>query len=231
MPKLNPNRFIIEQFYKITIRSLFWNSTGTSQPTTNTAGAVPITVWTNSDNNGVIQINGRQWIVQYRSRSDWNNHYDEFCSDYLVIGRNGKKHNRLLISPDGSYVGTRSELKANYRSEHIFSAKRRVTRRKETLKALFPFSDAARINAYATNLNLHFVPISLDKPWYMHWTTWMKKQQLKLGPEFVVVRQPKGVRTKKFQKLLSYLNKQFQPKAKGEDTLADIDRIFGGRNC
>lgn len=224
MPKLNPNRLMIEQFYKITIRSLFWNSTGTSQPTANNEGPVPIKVWTTSDNNGIIEINNRQWKVLYHPRSDWNNNRDEYCADYWVVGKNGRKHRMILISPDGSYVGTRSELQANYQSEHIFSAKRRITRRKDTLKELFPFSDTARISAYATNLNLRFVPISLDKPWYMHWKTWARKQQLIFGPEFVLVRRPRGMRTKRFMMLLSYLNKPHKPKSKREDTLAQIDR-------
>jgi hypothetical protein len=227
MPRLNPNRVIIEDYYRMPIRELFWNSSGIpGQVTEQVHGPVCLKIWTTPDDNGWIEFGDRRWRVQYHPRSQWNNtKYQEYCADYWVIGRNGKRHNYLLIAPDGSHCATRSELTAHYRSSHVFSPHRILKRRREILDEL------ELTNIDASGLNLHFVP-SLNNPTGVHWKTGERRQQRLLGHDFVLVRRPKGkrpgthMRTARFKKLLAYLNKPHRGKGDGKDRIAEIDRLF-----
>src|SRR6266702_5912229 len=126
MPKLNPDRPIVEQYYRVPVRWLFWNSSGLPDtPTERVIGPARLKICTLPDNNGWIEVGNRRWAVQYHPRSQWNNSADEYCADYWVIGNNGKRHNYLLIAPDG-HCATRSELNAHYHSEHVFSRNRAI---------------------------------------------------------------------------------------------------------
>jgi hypothetical protein len=221
MPKLNPYRPIIESYFRVPIRELFWQSSGIpGQPREHVIGPVSLKIWTLPDDNGVIEIGNRRWAVQYHPRSQWNNNADEFCSDYWVIGSNGKRHSYLLVGEDGS-CATRSELSAHYQSEHIYSRNRVIKKRGQILDAL------KLENVDPANLDLHYVPL-LEKPKGIHWTTWKRQEQMRVGYKFVPVKRPKKMRVKRFEKLLRYLNKNHKPKGKGEQTMAELDRVFGG---
>jgi hypothetical protein len=220
MPKLNPNRPIIEDYYRMPVRELFWNSSGIpGQPTEQVHGPVRLKVWTTPDENGWIEFGNRRWRVQYHPRSQWNNKYDEFCADYWVIGKNGKRHRYLLIAEDGSHCATRSELNAHYDSSHIFSPNRIIKRRRAILDEL----ELTRIDA--ADLDLVYVPMR-EKPKYMRWTRWEQKQAILHGPDVVLVRRPGKMRIKRMMKLLRYLNKPHRGKGDGKDTVAELDRLF-----
>jgi hypothetical protein len=189
------------------------------QPTEQVIGPICLRVWTTADNNGWIEAGNRRWRVQYHPRSRWRNKYDEYCADYWIIGSNGKRHSQILIAPDGSHCTTRSELNAHYQSSHTFSPNRIIKRRRQILDEL----ELTRVDA--ANLDLHFVPL-LEKPKGIHWKTWQQREQIRLGYEFVPVRKPEGMRIKRLQKLIRYLNKHHKPKGTGTDTIAEIDRLF-----
>jgi hypothetical protein len=203
MPKLNPNRRIVEQYYRVPIRELFWNSSGTpDKPTEHVSGPVCLQVWTNSDNNGMIEIRGRRWLVQYHPRSRWRNGYDEYCADYWVIGKNGKRHRYLLIAPDGSECGTVSELGAHYRSSHIYSPNRIRRKRQAILDELGLRNDPG-------NFGLRYVTLSnTKKPTRMRWKTWRRNQEMLYGTDVVLVQRPPTMRPKRLDRLLTYLNRQ-----------------------
>ncbi len=134
MPKLNPNRPIIEQFYRMPIRDLMLGCT--DQPTEQVIGPTRLKTWTTADNNGWIEAGNKRWRVHYYPRSRWNNAWDEYCAIYMITGRNGKRHRYLLISPDGSYIGTQSDLDAHYQSSHTFSPNRVIKKRRQILDEL-----------------------------------------------------------------------------------------------
>src|SRR5438105_4687068 len=148
------SRAIIESYYRAPIRWLFHNSSGLpDKPTEHVIGPARLIVRTLPDNNGIIEIGDRRWAVQYHPRSNWLNAHDEYCADYWVIGRNGKRHRDLLVAPDGSHVGTISELGAHYWSSHIFSPTRVIRRRRKILQELGLTADAG-------NMNLHYLPLT-----------------------------------------------------------------------
>jgi hypothetical protein len=202
MPKLNPSRPIVEQYYRVPVRELFWNSTGTpGKPTEHVVGPVCLRVWTNSGNNGVIEIGSRRWLVQYHPRSRWRNDYDEYCADYWVIGTTGKRHRYLLIAPDGSECGTVSELGAHYQSSHIYSPNRIKSKR----QAIF---DELGLRNGPGDFAIRYIPLSdTDKPKGMWRKTWERQQKaMMVGGGSVLVKKPPEMRLSRFHKLLRYLN-------------------------
>jgi hypothetical protein len=202
MPKLNPNRPIVERYFRVPIRELFWNSSGIiGQTTEHRIGPVCLKIWTLADDNGVIEWanGGRRWPVQYHPRSQWRWNDAEYCADYWVIGSNGKRHRYLLVAPDGSHVATRTELSSHYHCSHIKSTKRRIRRRREILAELL-------LNNPPENLDLKYIELR-NKPKGMGWNIWTQREQARLGHDFVLVRRVAGMSQDRFQKLLRKLNR------------------------
>jgi hypothetical protein len=216
---LNPHRRIVEQYDRISVKSLFWAASGIpGQPTTFNDTPIPITVFMTPDNNGIIQVGTQQWPVQYIPKKRWPN-WEEYCVDYFLVGRDGKRARYLLIAPDGSHAGTISELGAHYRSSHKFSPNRVLKRRREIVRELLLNSDAA-------DLTLHYIEMP-PKPYnQMRPGRWRREVQARYGHGVVLVDKPWGMQKKKFMKMLAYLNRPHKPKGKGTETLREMDRLF-----
>jgi hypothetical protein len=215
---------LVEEYSVLSVKELFLRSSGTvgHVDVYDAGGVATLRYWTRSDDNGMIEANGRQWFVEYIPRSTWPDNRGEYYADYLVHSPSTRQRHRYLLIAEDGRVCTRSELSPRYYSERRQRKPRRIAKRAAIIRVLM-------LNTRPNDMTLYFIPMPSKPSQQKRWKYWEKEVRRKLGWQYVPVRRPYGMRQREFMRLLGELNKHHYGRKRGKDakTKRELDRLFG----
>jgi hypothetical protein len=227
MPQPKERLPLQEQCYRVNVKGLFLNSSGSpSKVEALNVGGKELRYWTLNDRNGMIECDGKMWVVEYRPKQKWIGRCDEYCADYLIVSRysSNKRHRHIFVDSTGK-VGTRTELNLRYHSRQSYKSNYRKTIRKNKRQKII---QELNLDTKPEDKTLHYVPLPPKaKQRRDRWAKqYGQEMEIRTGKHIKAVIRPYDMKRKRYMQLLQILNKH-RISEKGKDKrMAKMNRIF-----